>query len=124
MKSFRDLRVWREAIELVELIYRVSETFPKREHFGLAAQVRKCAVSIPSNVAEGQGRRSSREWLQFLMIARGSLYEMETQIEIARRLGYIDVSAFDEASRDTARVARDLGGLIRYVETLTRSRDR
>jgi four helix bundle protein len=88
VKSFRDLDVWRLGVELAELIYRCTAGFPKSEVFGLSSQMRRAAVSIPSNIAEGRARKSSREFLHFLSISRGSLAELETQLELAIRLDY------------------------------------
>ena len=85
------LDVWRDSMNLVETIYRLTGTFPHDERFGLTSQLRRAAVSIPSNIAEGAARRSTPEYLHFLSIARGSLSEASTQLQIARRLGYIDV---------------------------------
>src|SRR5258706_10696824 len=88
VRSFRDLDVWRLGLELVEVIYRCTATFPKSETFGLAAQMRRAAVSIPSNIAEGQARKSTKEFLQFISIALGSLAELDTQLELTVRLNY------------------------------------
>jgi len=82
------LEVWRDAMDLVEAIYRFSAQFPDNERFGLTSQLRRAAVSIPSNVAEGAARRSTRDYLRFLSIARGSLSELDTQQQIAIRLGF------------------------------------
>jgi four helix bundle protein len=87
--SFRDLRVWQSGMDLVERIYRVTERFPQREMFGLAAQMQRAAVSIPSNIAEGHIRAHRREYLHFVSVAHGSLGELQTQVEIAQRLGYL-----------------------------------
>jgi len=86
LKSFRELIVWKKSLDLAERIYRATERFPKREIFGLALQMRRAAVSIPSNIAEGQSRNSRNEFRHFLGIARGSLAELETQIELSARL--------------------------------------
>jgi four helix bundle protein len=88
VKSFRDLDVWRQGLELAELIYKCPAGFPRSEVFGLGSQMRRAAVSIPSNIAEGRARNTSREFLHFLSISRGSLAELETQIELAIRLDY------------------------------------
>jgi len=88
VKSYRDLEVWRLGLELVETIYRCTSEFPKSEIYGLAAQMRRAAVSIPSNIAEGQARSSSKEFLHFLSFSLGSLAELETQLELTYRLGY------------------------------------
>jgi len=89
MKGFRELRVWQQGIEIVEEIYRVTERFPTHEVYGLANQLRRAAVSIPSNIAEGHAREHIKEYLNHLSIARASLAELETQIEIAVRLKYV-----------------------------------
>ncbi len=88
VKSFRELDVWQIGLDLVETIYRCTAEFPKSETYGLRAQMRGAAVSIPSNISEGQARASSKEFLHFLSIALGSLAELETQIELATRLQY------------------------------------
>jgi four helix bundle protein len=88
VRSFRDLEVWRLGLDLVESVYQCTATFPKSETFGLAAQMRGAAVSIPSNIAEGQARNSTKQFLQFLSFALGSLAELETQLELASRLDY------------------------------------
>ena len=84
--TFKDLKVWQEAMMLVEMIYLKTKTFPKEEIYGLTSQIRRAAVSIPANIAEGNGRKSRKEYLQFLSIANGSLSELETHILIAERL--------------------------------------
>jgi four helix bundle protein len=86
VQSFRDLHVWQKSMELTVAIYRITESFPREEAFGLTSQLRRSAISIPSNIAEGQGRLNTREFRQFLGIARGSNCELQTQLEIARRL--------------------------------------
>ncbi len=91
VRSYRDLVVWQKAIALVTDVYRCTRTFPKEEIYGLSAQLRRAAVSVPSNIAEGQGRVSTGEFRQFLGHARGSLLEVETQLEIARNLEYLSL---------------------------------
>jgi four helix bundle protein len=88
VQSYRDLRIWQQGVELVEMIYKITREFPKYEQFGLASQMQRAAVSIPSNIAEGHARFHLKEYLQFLSVARSSLAELETQYEIAFRLGY------------------------------------
>jgi four helix bundle protein len=88
VKSYRDLEVWSLGLDLVETIYRCTSEFPKNEIYGLAAQMRRAAVSIPSNIAEGQARSSSKEFLHFLSFSLGSLAELETQLGLTARLGY------------------------------------
>lgn len=90
IKSFRDLNIWKLSMELVENIYGITETFPAKETYGLSSQMRRCAVSIPSNIAEGFTRRHEKEYKQFIYIALGSCAELETQLEIALRLEYIN----------------------------------
>ena len=99
--NHRKLLAWQEAMNLVESVYQIAARFPKDELFGLTAQLRRSAVSVPSNIAEGAGRNSSKELVQFLGIASGSLAELDTQLEIASRLGYVEVDAgvFQQASR-------------------------
>ena len=91
--THRDLAAWREAMTLVEVIYRATASFPKEEALGLTAQIRRAAVSIPSNIAEGAARNSSGELMQFLGITCGSLAELETQLELAVRLGFLRADA-------------------------------
>lgn len=88
IKSHKDLHAWQQSMDLVEMIYKLTSNFPDAEKFGLTSQLRRAAVSIPSNIAEGSGRNSQKELLHFLYIALGSLSEVETQIEIARRLEF------------------------------------
>lgn len=86
--SHKDLTVWQKSMDLVEIIYQITDDFPSKEQFGLVSQMRRCAVSIPSNIAEGAGRKGNKEFSRFLYIALGSLAELETQIEICERLQY------------------------------------
>ena len=90
VQHYRELIVWQKAMILVEAVYRATNDFPKTEIYGLTSQIRRAAVSIPSNIAEGQGRSTTRDFLHFLSVAQGSLMEVETQITIAKRLGYIE----------------------------------
>jgi four helix bundle protein len=90
MKSYKELEVWKKGIDLSLLVYKLSKSFPSEEKFGLTSQLRRCSVSIPSNIAEGWGRGSTREYIHFLQIARGSLMELETQMIIAFKLNYFD----------------------------------
>lgn len=94
MKSsnYKELKVWQKAMDLTVEVYKLVKLLPKEETYALSDQMRRAVVSIPSNIAEGQGRNSDKEFIQFLSIARGSLWELETQIEICLRIGYIDQS--------------------------------
>lgn len=96
IKSFTDLNVWQESHRLVLMIYKETENFPKHEQFGLAAQMRRAAVSITSNIAEGFSRRSYKEKIQFYSVAHGSLTELENQLIVSRDVGYIKISDFDK----------------------------
>jgi four helix bundle protein len=89
VSSYRDLKVWQLGMEVAEQVYRLTAEFPKSEIYGLSSQMRRAAVSIPSNIAEGQGRDSTKEFLHFLAIAFGSLCELETQLLLARRFSYL-----------------------------------
>lgn len=89
VRNYRELIVWQKAMDLVEMIYQVTRQFPKEDLYGLTSQIRRAAVSIPSNIAEGQARHSTAEFKNFLSIAQGSRAEVETQIMIAQRLGYL-----------------------------------
>ena len=110
--SFRDLRVWQEAMRLSVETYRLTADFPKHEIYGLSQQMRRAAVSVPSNIAEGKGRRSNREFAQFLFHARGSLLELETQIMIAEQLQYLSIQNGQELRENAAKVGCSLAGLI------------
>jgi four helix bundle protein len=110
--SFRDLRVWRDAMKLAIDIYRATAAFPKHELYGLSQQMRRAAVSVPSNIAEGKGHHSDKAFTNFLLHARGSLLELQTQIEIAQDLQY---TADEDAQRllsEATAVGRGLSGLI------------
>jgi four helix bundle protein len=112
VQSYRDLVAWQKALELVTEIYRISRTFPKEEVFGLSAQIRRAAVSIPSNIAEGQGKGTTGEFKLFLGHAKGSLAELETKIIIARNLNYLSQSEADNLLTSSAEVGRILNGLL------------
>jgi len=92
-RNHRNLKVWQEAISLVETVYRLTATFPKEEQYGLTSQMRRAATSVPANIAEGAARSGTRELLHFLSIARGSLSELDTHVEVAKRLGLAEQTA-------------------------------
>ena len=115
VRSYRELVAWQKAMDLVEAVYRSTACFPKEEIYGLTSQVRRSAVSIPSNVAEGQGRASTRDFLNFLSIAAGSLCEMETQLLLAQRLHYLPSTAVADLLDHSAEVGRLLHGLRRAL---------
>lgn len=113
-RKHHDLHVWQEAMDLVQDVYRVTALFPKSEVYALTSQMRRAAVSVPSNIAEGAARNSSKEFYHFLSIARGSLSELETQIQIAQRLGYMRKNDLLEII-DT--IFGLLGGLMKSVKS-------
>jgi four helix bundle protein len=115
MKSHKDLDVWRLAVELATEVYRVTKSFPKEEQYGMVAQMRRAAVSIASNVAEGAARQGGREFAQFLHIALGSASELDTQLEIARRVDLAKPSTLDTLQASTTRVGQMLRGLTRSL---------
>jgi four helix bundle protein len=116
VQCYRDLDVWQSAMELVTLVSQSTACFPREETYGLTNQIRRAAVSIPSNIAEGQGRRSTKEFLHHLSIARGSLMEVQTQAEIGRRLLYLRPEPAEQISLLSATVARLLNGLINALD--------
>ena len=116
MESYRDLIAWKKSKNLALDVYACTREFPKSEVYGLAAQMRRAAVSIPSNIAEGKSRHSDRELVQFLRHARGSLLELETQLEIAHDLGYVQPLAFGRLDLKTKEVGKILNGLIQRFQ--------
>ena len=115
VKSYRDLLVWQKAMDFVVLVYQFSRAFPREEQFALTAQLRKASVSVPSNIAEGQGRFSDREFANFLSIAHGSLSEAETQIIIAQRLVYLSETETSELLALASEVGRMIHGLTNAI---------
>ncbi len=113
IKAFTDLDAWREGHKLVLKIYELTSKFPQDELFGLTSQMRRCAVSITSNIAEGFGRRSFKEKTQFYFISQGSLTELQNQLLIARDVGLIDKSAFDSLAELSVKVHKIMTGLIK-----------
>jgi four helix bundle protein len=114
--GYKDLIAWQKGMDLVVEVYRVSKHFPPDERFGLTAQVRKAAVSIPSNVAEGYGRPSRADYIHFLDISRGSANEVETQLLLAVRLGFVTAEMARRALEMTNEEQRILNGLVEAVE--------
>jgi four helix bundle protein len=115
-RPHKNLTVWQKAIELVSRIYEITSGFPKKEDFGLTAQLRRAAVSVPSNIAEGLTRKSNKDKLHFLNMAQSSLSEIDTQLEIAIRLGYLEQDNFESAEKDLMAVQMLLSGLSRSIE--------
>jgi four helix bundle protein len=116
-KSFRELLVWQKGIQLSVLVYRLSKQFPREETYGLSNQMRRAAVSIPSNIAEGAGRLNTQEYKQYLGIARGSSFELQTQLTIARELGFGDIEQLHEAESICDEIGRMLFGVIQTLGT-------
>ena len=112
MAGYRDLKVWQMAIRLAEEIYRLSARLPKQEIYGLASQLQRSAISIPSNIAEGHGRNSNEEFDHFLGIALGSLAELETQVILAQRLGYLSEKEIALALQ----IADDIGNMLKALQ--------
>ena len=115
MKTYRDLVVWQKSMVLVTEVYEISKKFPKDELYGLTSQIRRCAISIPSNLAEGYGRNSTNDYIHFLRIASGSLYELQTQMEISLNLQYIDRREFENLYELSREIERMLSSLIRKL---------
>jgi four helix bundle protein len=115
-KSYRDLEVWQKAMDLVVLCYQITKKFPKSEMYGLASQLQRSAVSVPANIAEGRERQHSREFLQHLSIAYSSLAELETHLQIAERLKYIELKRLNQILDKTREIGRMLNGLRRSIE--------
>lgn len=115
VQSFRDLMVWQRSIQLTVAIYRITQSFPREEVYGLASQIRRSAVSVPSNIAEGQGRLTTGEFGQFLGIARGSNCEVQTQLEITRALGYSDVHKIEEAEGLSFEVGKMINAILQSL---------
>ena len=116
MQTYRDLIIWQKAMSLVMMLYNETKSFPKEEAFGLTSQIRRSVVSIPSNVAEGYGRNSTGDYIRFLQIASGSLYEFQTQLEISFRLRYLDEERYNEINSLSVEIEKMLSSLISKVK--------
>jgi len=112
MYHFEKLEIWQKAMEIVNEVYDVTKFFPSDEKFALIDQIRRAAISIPANIAEGSGRNSKKEFIQFLMIARGSLYETVTLLMVAKRREYLEEPEFDKLSKEIEIVSMMLSKLI------------
>ncbi|HEV7475092.1 MAG TPA: four helix bundle protein [Pyrinomonadaceae bacterium] len=117
IKSHRDLIAWQKAMLLVTDVYALTKTFPREEMYGLTAQIRRAAASVPANIAEGQGRRYGREFHQFLGNARGSLMELDTHLELALRVGYLNEDQHTAVRAKLDEVGRILNGLMRSISS-------
>jgi four helix bundle protein len=116
IRTHRDLLVWQKSMVLITDIYRKSQRFPTQEQYGLTSQIRRAAVSIPSNIAEGFGRQSTGDYIRFLNIAVGSLFEVQTQIEIAFNLSFIEESDFTVIFESTREIDRMMSSLIQKLK--------
>lgn len=114
MKTHMDLDVWKRSIDFVEKVYSISRLFPKEEVYGLTSQIRRAAVSIPSNIAEGSSRNGTKEFIQFLYVALGSASEVETQLIIAKRLGFVD--EIEMIMQEIIMIKKMLNGLISHLK--------
>ncbi len=114
--SYRDLIVWQKSVEFVTRIYQITRDFPADEEFGLTSQIRRCAVSIPSNMAEGYGRHMTKDYIRFLHISEGSLCEVQTQLLIAKNLNFLPSDLYTELDECTREIERMLTSLIRKLD--------
>ncbi|MBS3735258.1 MAG: four helix bundle protein [Phycisphaerae bacterium] len=121
LRSYKDLVAWQKAVDLVEYVYRLSGTWPQEERFGLVSQIRRAAVSVCANIAEGFGRSRKADYLRFLDIAAGSANETETHMVIADRLGFADAEEAERAIAATQEVQRIIRGLIRSIRNSSRT---
>jgi len=115
IKTYRDLVVWQKSMTLVTEIYKITKIFPKDEIYGLVTQMRRCAISIPSNIAEGYGRNSTNDYIRFLRISIGSLNELQTQLEISHNLNYFEEKDFRKFYESSREVERMISSLIRKI---------
>ncbi|MCY1538435.1 four helix bundle protein [compost metagenome] len=117
MHNFKDLRVWQSGIEVAKLIFQLTRTYPLEERYGLIAQLNRCAASIPSNIAEGCGRKSTKEFYQFLSISLGSSFELETQLILSSEFGYIEKEHFESIISQINEVQKMITGLQKSLHT-------
>ena len=117
MRPHEKLDVWKMSVEMVTKVYQFTKGFPADERFGLTSQIRRAAVSVPANIAEGAARQHNKEFLQFLFVAQGSTSELETEILIAKNLGYLDEVKYRELHEGINTIARMLVGLTNHIKT-------
>lgn len=117
MRNFRNLDVWKSSVQLVKVVYELTAFFPASEKFNLISQISRCAVSIPSNIAEGCARDSQKDFARFLQISLGSSFELETQFEIAKELNFIDNIKFEQLITQLHTIQKQIQSLKKYVET-------
>lgn len=116
IKTYKDLLVWKRSVSLATKIYLVTEKFPKSEIYGIISQMRRCAVSIPSNIAEGRNRRTRKDFAQFLRIALGSAAELETQTEISKNLNFLNELEYSQITSETNEIGMMLRAIIRKLD--------
>jgi four helix bundle protein len=121
-RAHKKLEVWQESVALATFVYQATETFPKSESYGLVSQMRRASISVPSNIAEGAARSSLKEFLQFLNIAGGSLSELDTQIEIASNLKYLNNEQRQSFETKLESIAKKLAGLISHTRKKVREK--
>ena len=119
MKSFKELIVWQKSIDIAIMVYRITSTFPESEKYSLTKQLKRCAISIPSNIAEGNGRYHKKDFIRFLSIARGSLYELQTQLIIAEKLGLVIENNFQNTHSTCIEKDKMLNKLIKSLKDLS-----
>ena len=117
MKTYRDILVWQKSMAMVTKCYVITRQFPKEELFALSSQIKRCAVSIPSNIAEGYGRGTNKDYYRFLNISLGSLFELQTQIEIGYNLGFINQEDFNAIYQDSREIERMLSSFMAKIKT-------
>jgi four helix bundle protein len=117
MKDYKELQVWQKAVAFVTETYKTTRGFPDEERFGLTAQIRRAVTSVPANIAEGWGRASTKEYVQFLIVARGSLLELETHLIVARNLGYLNQAQLGAAQSRIEEIGKMLNSLIQSLRS-------
>lgn len=122
--SYRELDVWKQARVLVKNIYGLTKNFPKEEQFGLTSQIRRAAISVPSNIAEGCGRNHSKDSIQFFFVARGSIYELETQLILSEDLGFVTREDVEQSLNQAIRCKKLLNGFINYFQKQSNNEQR
>ncbi|MCX5885084.1 MAG: four helix bundle protein [Proteobacteria bacterium] len=115
MKSYKELEVWQKSVNLAIETYRMAKKFPNEERFGLIAQIQRATTSVPANIAEGWGRGSTKEYIQFLLIARGSLMELETHLIIAHQLDYLSKDELEQLQKEIENIGKMLNRLIQTL---------
>ncbi len=115
MNSFRELKVWQKAMDLVTDIYTTTTIFPQHEQFGITSQIRRSSISIPSNIAEGFGRNTNNEFVRFLRIAIGSIFELQTQLEISKNLKFVSIEEFNKMLLESTEIEKMLKALIKSI---------